>query len=119
MRRDADGTLRIVDADVEIEHDSNAIVQGKSYKGTRGLFEMLTRKKVDQSFITDRDLKSYKEILQATHGHLQDNDPEGEIKETRGPKIKDLISKLFPTGGVTRRSTHSTLRPRWGPYKLK
>jgi hypothetical protein len=62
MRRDADGTFRIGDAD----NVSNVIVQGESYKGKRGLFELLTRKKVDQSFITDRDLKSYKEILEAT-----------------------------------------------------
>jgi hypothetical protein len=116
MRRDADGTFRIGNADVEIDHDSNVIVQGKSYQGTRGLFELLTRKKVDQSFITDRDLKSYKEILQATHRHIEDNDPSGVIKTTRGPKFKDVICKLFPTGGVTRRSAQSTLGPKWDPY---
>jgi hypothetical protein len=70
MRRDADGTFRIGDADVEIDHDSNVIVHGKSYKGTRGLFELLTRKKVDQTFITEKDLQSYKEILQTTHGQV-------------------------------------------------
>jgi hypothetical protein len=117
MRRYADGTFRIGDADVEIDHDSNDIVQGKSYKGTRGLFELLTRKKVDQTFITERDFKSYKEILQATHGHLQNNDPAGDIKTKRGTKFKDVISKLFPTDSVTRRSTQSTARPRWDPYK--
>jgi len=44
------------------------------------LFELLTRKKVDQSFITKRDLQSYREILEATHGHLGNNDPAGVIK---------------------------------------
>jgi hypothetical protein len=58
---------------------------------------------VDQFFITDRDLKSYREILEATHGHLENNDPAGVIKTTRGAKFKDVISKIFPTGGVTRR----------------
>jgi hypothetical protein len=120
MRRDADGTFRIWDADVEIDNDSNIIVEGKSYKGTRGLFELLTRKKVDQSFITESDLKSYKEILQTTHGHLQNNDPAGDIKTKRGPKFKNVISKLFPTVSVTRRSsTQSTARPQWDPYKPK
>jgi hypothetical protein len=43
MRRDANGTFRIGDADVEIDHESNVIVQGKSYKGTRGLDRKSTR----------------------------------------------------------------------------
>jgi hypothetical protein len=120
MRRDADGTFRIGDADVEIDNDSNVIVQGKSYKGTRGLFELLTCKKVAQSFITESDLKSYKEILQTTHGHLRNNDPAGDIKTKSGPTFKDVISKLFHTVSVTRRSsTQSTARPRWDPYKPK
>ena len=67
------------------------------------MFELLTRKKVDQTFITRSDLQSYREILEATHGHLENNDPAGVIKTARGAKFKDVISKLFPTGGVTRR----------------
>ena len=74
MCRDVDGTFRIGNADIEIDRDSNVFVQGKSYKWTRGLFEILTRKKVDQSFITDRDLKAYIEVLEATHGHLENHD---------------------------------------------
>ena len=70
MRRDVDGTFRIGDAEVAIDLDSNVIVHGKSYKETRGLFELLTRKKFDQSFITNSDLKAYKDILEATHGRL-------------------------------------------------
>jgi hypothetical protein len=105
MRRDVDGTFRIGDAGVEIENDSNIIVQGKSYKGMRVLFELLTGKKVDQTFITERDLKSYKDILHATHEHLQNNDHAGDVKTKRGPKFKDVISKLFPTASFTRRST--------------
>jgi len=44
MRRNADGTYRIGDAEVEIDSDSSVIVHGKSYKGTHGLFELLTLK---------------------------------------------------------------------------
>jgi hypothetical protein len=116
MRRDVDGQFRIGNAGIEIDQDSNVYVMGKSHTGTRGLFVLLTRKKVDQSFITDRDLKSYREILRATHGHFENNDPSGVIKTTRGAKFKDVISKLFPTGGVTRRSTQSTSRQKWDYY---
>jgi len=90
-------------------------VEGKSYKGTRGLFELLTRKKVDRSFITDSDLRSYREILKATHGHLENHDTSGVIKTTRGVKFKDVISKLFPVGVVTRRCAESTLRAKVDP----
>jgi len=80
------------------------------------LFELLTRKKVDQSFITRRDLQSYREILEATHGHLENNDLAGVIKTTLGAKFKDFISKLFPTGGVTRLSAQSTSTRPWFRY---
>ena len=92
-------------------------VEGKSYKGTRGLFELLTRKKVDRSFITDSDLRSYREILGSKHGLLENHDPSGVIKTTRGVKFKDVISKLFPAGGVTRRGSESSLRKKWIPFK--
>ena len=51
MRRNVDGTFLIADADVEIDQDSKVIVHGKSYKGARGLFELLTRKKLNRSFV--------------------------------------------------------------------
>ena len=93
MRRDVDGKFRIGNSVVKIDHKPNVIIQGVPYKGTKGLFELLTRKKVDRSFVT-----SYRAILEATHGHLEDNDPSGGIKTTRGAKYKDIISKSFPIG---------------------
>ena len=118
MRRVVDGTFRIGDAEVAIDSDSNVFAQRKAYPGTRGLLELLTRKKLNQSFITNTDLKSYKEILEATHGHLENRDPAGVIKTIRGPKFKDIISKLSPWGGVTRRGSESSLgqKPRWMNY---
>jgi len=116
MRRDADGSFRIGNAEVVIDQDSNIFIKGKSYRGSRGLFQLLTRKKVDQSFITRRDLQSYKEILEATHGHLENNDPVEVMKTTRGAKFKDVISKLFSTGSVTRCSAQCTSSNPWFPY---
>jgi hypothetical protein len=114
MRRDVDGKFRIGNAAVVSVQDSNVDIKGKTYKGTRGLFELLTRKKVGKTFITDSDLKSYKTILEATHGDLENNDPSGVLKTTRGPKFRDVISKLFPTGGS---GAHSTSMQRWAHYK--
>jgi len=45
-------------------------------------------RKVDRSFITDRVMKSYRTILEATLGHLENNDPSGVIKTIRGAKYR-------------------------------
>ena len=75
IRIDVEGAFRIGNSAVQIDRNSNVIVQGVPYKGTKGLFELLTRNKVDRSFVTDRDMNSYRAILDATHGHLENNDP--------------------------------------------
>ena len=117
MRRDTDGKFRIGNALVTIDQDSNVIIQGVPYRGTKGLFELLTCKKVDMSVVTNRDMKSYRAILEGTHGHLEDNDPSGGIKKTHGAKYKDIISKLFPMGRVTRRGSESTSKQKWAKLK--
>jgi len=58
VRRDVDGKFRIGNSVVKIDQDSDVIIQGVHYKGTKGLFELLTRKKVDRSFVTDSDIRS-------------------------------------------------------------
>ena len=93
------------------------IVKGVSYKGKKGLFELLTRKKLDRFFITDSDMKVYRAILEATYGHLENNDPSGITKTTRGAKYKDLISKLFSVGRVTRRGSENNLKQKWTTLK--
>jgi len=57
IRKEADGTFKIGNSTVEIDPQSNVYVQGKMYEGTPGLFQLLTRKLVDFSFISINDLK--------------------------------------------------------------
>ena len=115
---DTEGKFRIGNSLVTIDHDSNVIIQGVPYRATKGLFELLTRKKVDRSVVTNRDMNSYRAILEATHGHPKHNDPSGGIKTTRGAKYKDIISKLFPTGRVTRLGSESTSKQKWATLIL-
>ena len=63
IRREADGTFKIDTSTVEIDPESNVYVQGKMYEGAPGLFELLTRKKVDHSLLSTNDLKNYRHIL--------------------------------------------------------
>jgi hypothetical protein len=62
---------------VTVDVDSDVHIKGQIFKGTEGLWELLTRKK--------QDLKAYKAILEMTHGHLERYEPAGDIKISRGP----------------------------------
>ena len=83
-------------------------------KGTRGLFELLTRKKVDHSSISTQYLKNYRRMLDVTNGHRENNDSSGVIKTTRGIKFNEVISRLFP--GTRKRGVENALRRQWITY---
>jgi len=46
--------FRIGTSPIEIDENSDVFVEGKKYSGTPGLFELLTRKKVNKSLIRRR-----------------------------------------------------------------
>ena len=48
IREDADGQFRIDKSPNEIDENSDVFVEGKTYTGTPGLFELLRRKKTKQ-----------------------------------------------------------------------
>jgi hypothetical protein len=116
IRKDNDGQFRIGNSLIEIDkHNSNVIFFFFVYKGTKGLFEFLTRKKVNHSLISKQDLKNYKRILQVTRGQIEDNDPSGDIKTRRGPKFREVISLLFPS--IRKRVVETVLGHKWLRYK--
>jgi len=84
------------------------------YERTPGLFELLTREKVNHSLISTNDLKNYRHILNATNAHRENHDPSGVTKTTRGINSHDVIAKLFP--GTRQRGVESALRRRWVSY---
>ena len=51
---------------IEIGENSDIYVDGKTYAGTPGLYELITRKKVSKSLITTRDLNNYRCNLEAS-----------------------------------------------------
>ena len=87
----------IRDSPISVDENSDVTVRGLTYKGTKELWEILTKKNVDRSLITVYDMRSYKRILESTSGNLSDNDSSGYIKTIRAPKYTDVISKPFPT----------------------
>ena len=50
------------------------------FKGTRGLWELLTRKNVNSDVITKSDLNAYKRIVVWTNANLEGYEPGGDIQ---------------------------------------
>ena len=60
----------IGNAAVTADENGDTSVGGTRFNGTRGLWELLTRKNVNSDMITKSDLNAYKRILVLTNTHL-------------------------------------------------
>ena len=115
IRKDEDGDFRIGRSLIEIGENSDIYVDGKTQAGTPGLYELITRKKVNKSLITTRDLKNYRRILEESSALKIHNNPKCPIKTTLGVKFKEDISHLFPA--TNKRGVETALRRAWIQYK--
>jgi len=77
---------------VLVDTDSDITIKGKEFRGSTGLWELLTSKSVDRRKITTHDLKKYKKILELTNAHLTDYRPGADIQITRGSKYREVIA---------------------------
>ena len=73
-------------------HPKGDISRGTRFKGTRGLWELLTRKYVNSDVITKSDLNAYKRILVLTNAHLVWYEPGGDVQVSRGVKYAKAIA---------------------------
>jgi len=112
-RKDGD-SFKIGDSIVLVDTDSNITIRGKEFRETTGLWELLTRKRVDRRKITTDDLKNYKKILELTHAHLTGYQAGADMQITLGSKYRDVIAPLFPH--IRRRGIETALRRRWAKY---
>jgi len=87
----------IGDSQVRVDRDGNIHIKDVEFPATKGLWELLTRKKVDTNSVTRDDLKQYKTILEMTNAHLEGYNPNANIHTSEGNKFRDVISKLFST----------------------
>ena len=60
----------IGDSPIVVDTVDDITIMDRVFKGSKGLWELLTRKKVNTEFITKDDLKSYKIISTMTNAHL-------------------------------------------------
>jgi hypothetical protein len=107
--RDRDGNFKIGHSQVEIENN-DLNIKDKYFNGTRGLWELLTKKSVDLSKVTSLDKHVYKQILFLTNAHLQNNESFNQIILIEVKKYKDIIAKLFPSKAIEAKHQH------WASY---
>ena len=75
---------------------NDIVINGKVYKGTNGLWELITNKDPDKSVYNDQDLATYNDILVNTNAIKQNNDPNSnKPKASKSSKWKDIIKPIW------------------------
>ena len=105
----------IGDSQVGVDRDGNIHIKNVEFPATKGLWELLTRKRVDKHSVTTADIKQYKTILEMTNAHLGYK-LRANIRTSKGVKYKEIISKVFP-GGPRQSGVETALRREWITYK--
>jgi hypothetical protein len=109
-------TFIIGDSPLTVDSDSDVTIKGKHFSGTQGLWELLTRRKVQWDIITTDDLKAYKKILLLTDGHLTRYELECDIHILAETKIRDVKAKLLQPQTRQSRGIESAVRRKWVRY---
>jgi hypothetical protein len=112
-KRQVGNTFMIGDQIVVVDPDNNIHIGNTTFLSTKGLWELLTRKKIKKLINAD-DLQQYKTILEKTNA-LIGYTPNANINVSRGLKYRDVISKLFP-GRLPQRSASKPRRREWISY---
>jgi len=76
-------------------NDKHVVVDGKRYKATQGLWELLTQSRPDKNLVIHQDRQAYKQILLQSNAHRVNYSPSGKIKANKGLKYTRFISQLF------------------------
>ena len=88
---------------------NDLIINNEKYKCTHGLWKLLINpniKKLDKETYnswwtkkdnsTEKDINTYKEILQNTYSIYQSNDPSSKApRSSKGKKWKELVSQIW------------------------
>lgn len=85
--------LLIGDSKLDIDKADNIVINGHSFKGTRGLFELLF--KPDPKRYSKKDLNNFKQICSLTSTHRKGYSKNAPVHRNRSVKYKDIIAKLF------------------------
>lgn len=84
---------------VEFDRTDTIHIGNEIFPGSRGLFELIFKRRPDRKVFNSDHEKQYKEILQLTSAHKQRYDPNGKIASSGGSKYTQVIGRLFHTKG--------------------
>jgi hypothetical protein len=113
IRKDGN-TFKIGDSPVLVDQDDDITIKKNEFRGSEGLWKLLTRKNVNKENVTSDDLRKYKKILLLSNAHLEGYDEAGAINVGRGKKFREIISPLFAR--LKSRGVESGLRRVWKKY---
>jgi hypothetical protein len=91
--RSKDGDFYIGDSKISIEAD-DVTVGNKTYKGTPGLWELITMAKPNSSIFDSHDHAVYAEILTKTNAMSQPHNP-NKPKSSRSEKYQKIIKPIW------------------------
>lgn len=91
---DTDGSFKIGRSSFKY-NDKHVFVDGKKYKATPGLWELLSKSQPDKNLVTLQDKQAYKRILLQSNAHRVNYSPTGRIRANKGHKYTQIISRLF------------------------
>lgn len=84
----------IGNSQVYITHTGDLIVQNKTYRGTKGLFELIFKKYPKKKHYNETDLKNYREIVKKTNAHRRYYQENEQVDGNRLKKYKKIIAPL-------------------------
>jgi hypothetical protein len=87
------GIFYIGEKPIEIEGD-NVLIDRTYYKGTPGLWELLTMAKPNNTIYDSNDLEAYADILARTNAMSHSSNP-NKPKSSRSEKYNDIIKPLW------------------------
>src|SRR5688572_23568303 len=91
--RSKDGNFFIGESPISFEGD-DMMVGNKTYKGTPGLWELMTMKEPNKSIIAGNDRADYGEIL-ITANAIQQPDNPNKPKSSSSKKYKEFIKPIW------------------------
>jgi len=91
---DTDGSFKIGRSSFKC-NDKELFVDGRKFKATQGLWELLTKAKADKNAVTIHNRQAYKQILLQSNAHSVNYSPTGKIRANKGLKYTRYFSQLF------------------------
>jgi uncharacterized protein YegP (UPF0339 family) len=81
--KDTDGSFKTGRSNFKY-NDMHVLVDGKKYKATQGLLELLTKSHPDKNMVTMQDRQAYKQILTQSNAHIVNYSSTGRIRANKG-----------------------------------